>query len=137
MPLAVFKPGNSSTIKSDCVGNAYFPQGDSIEITSVARTKDRMAVKGHYNLVSADSAQLALYITSTNKDNASGPEDPRQTMQISKGRVISLIRSHLFPGLPHLAMYASEKFRDLYFGTQAEASEESKMNRQPTCLCAR
>ncbi len=50
---------------SDFIGQKYFPGGDSIEIKSVERSTDSMVVKGQYNLVSQDSALLALYITAT------------------------------------------------------------------------
>jgi serine/threonine protein kinase len=117
-------------IKSDYIGHTYFPGGDSIEITSVERTEDRMTVKGRYNLVSHDNATLALYITSTNLTNF--PEDPRETMHISKGRGdFELSRSHLVPGLPHVNMYPTNgggPFAELYFGTKGEAEEESKLN---------
>jgi serine/threonine protein kinase len=110
--------------KAFYIGQAYFPKGDSIEITSVKRIKDQMTVKGHYNLVSHDNAELA-YITSTNRNF---PEDTQQRMQISKGLGdFELIDSHLVPGLPHVSMYADGKsFAALYFGTKAEALEESK-----------
>jgi tRNA A-37 threonylcarbamoyl transferase component Bud32/signal peptidase I len=113
------------------IGQTYFPKGDSIEITSVNRSSDRMVVQGHYNLVSHDQAMLALYITSTNN---SGPDDAAQRKRISKGRGdFELIHSHPVPGLPHLAMVAGgTNFASLYFGTQAEAAEESKMNLQPS-----
>jgi serine/threonine protein kinase/tetratricopeptide (TPR) repeat protein len=112
--------------RSFYIGQAYFPKGDSIEITSVERSTNRMAVKGHYNLVSADQASLALYITTST--NIRVPEDSQQRMQISKGRGdFELIHSHLVPGLPHVSMYADgEPIAALYFGTKAEALEESK-----------
>jgi tRNA A-37 threonylcarbamoyl transferase component Bud32 len=112
--------------KTFYIGQAYFPKSDSIEITSVERTPQRMVVKGHYNLVSHDRATLALYITSTNKNV---PEDSQQRRQISKGRGdFELIHSHLVPGLPHVEMDANGKnVANLYFGTQAEALEESKV----------
>jgi hypothetical protein len=49
-------------------------------------------------------------------------------MQISKGRGdFELIHSHLVPGLPHVSLYADGRsFAALYFGTEAEALEESK-----------
>jgi tRNA A-37 threonylcarbamoyl transferase component Bud32 len=117
--------------KSDYIGQTDFPHGDSIEITSVDRSPNWIAVKGHYNLVSRDQATLALYITST---NLSMTEAAAQHMSISKGRGdFALIHSHLVPGLPHLAMYDhGDNFADLYFGTRAEAAEESKMNLHPT-----
>ena len=63
-PLVV----HTGSIKSDYIGQTYFPQGDSIEITSVERSENHMTVKGHYNLVSADEASLWLNITATNND---------------------------------------------------------------------
>ncbi len=112
-------------IKYDYIGQAWFPQGDSIAITSVERTEKQMTVKGHYNLVSHDSATLALYVTSTNQSGFS--EDAQQSMQISKGPGdFELSDFHLVPGLPHVSMYADGKpFAGLYFGTKAEALEES------------
>jgi serine/threonine protein kinase len=112
------------------IGQTDFPYGDSIAITSVDRSPDWIAVKGHYNLASHDQATLALYITSTNRTtNRSVTEDAEQQTQIAKGRGdFALIRSHLVPGLPHVAMYADgANFADVYFGTKAEAAEESRM----------
>ena len=108
------------------IGQASFPKGDSIEITSVDRTPERMVVKGHYNLVSTDQAELALYITTST--NIRVPEDSQQRMRISKGPGdFELIHSHLVSGLPHVSMYADgEPIAALYFGTKAEALEESK-----------
>jgi serine/threonine protein kinase len=117
--------GRSHPVKSDYIGQAWFPQGDSIEITSVERTPERVSVKGHYNLVSHHQASLALYITSTNQPGF--PEGAKQTMSISEGRgSFELVHPHIVPGLPHLSMFADGKpFAALYFGTQAEALEES------------
>jgi serine/threonine protein kinase len=123
--LHVFKPTHSDQIKSDYIGQTSFPKGDSIEIISVERTKAQMTVKGHYNLISHDNAELALDITSTNKNV---PEDARRRMQISNGHgYFELTDSHAIPGWPHISMYADgESFATLYFGTRAEALEESK-----------
>ncbi len=108
------------------VGQTNFPLGDSIEITSVVRTKDRLMAKGHYHLISHDQATLALYLTTTN--NIDVPTDSRQTLQISKGSGdFELIHTHPVPGLPHVSMYADgHSFAALYFGTKAEALEESR-----------
>jgi serine/threonine protein kinase/photosystem II stability/assembly factor-like uncharacterized protein len=108
------------------IGQTYFPEGDSIEITSVERSENRMMVKGHYNLISHDNALLALYITTTNDIRV--PTDSTQQMQISKGRGdFELVHTHLVPGLPHVSMYADgHPFAALYFGTKAEALDESK-----------
>jgi hypothetical protein len=126
--------GQTDESRSDCVGQTDFPQGDSIEITSVDRTLNWIMVKGHYNLVSHDQATLALYITSTNLITT---EDAEHQVQISKGRGdFALIHSHLVPGLPRVAMVENgangKSFADLYFGTKAEAAEESRMDLHPT-----
>ena len=119
-------PPEPGVAKSDYIGQADFPYGDSIEITSVERTPERMTVKGHYSLVSHDQASLALYITTTNRTSV--PVGPNERMQISKGRgEFELIDPHLVPGLPHISMYADgHPFASLYFGTREEAQEESK-----------
>jgi signal peptidase I len=111
------------------IGQSSFPYGDSIEITSVERSKNQMTVKGRYNLVSADSARLALHITSTN--NSFAPEDPKQSVQISKwSGIFELTHSHVVPGLPHVNLYSPDgnPFAEIYFGTKAEALEEGKMD---------
>ena len=110
------------------IGQTSFPKGDSIEITSVERSENQITVKGHYNLVSADNARLAFYITSTNATTA--PEDSRQAMEISKGRGdFELVHPNVVPGLPHVNMYSAtgRPFAELYFGTKSEALEESKL----------
>ena len=106
-------------LKTDYFSQAHFPRGDSIQLASVERSADRMVVKGHYNLVSADSAVLGLYISSTNKDV---PEGERQRMPILRGAGnFELIDSHLVPGLPHVSMYDGDgkPFAEVYFGTRA------------------
>jgi serine/threonine protein kinase/Flp pilus assembly protein TadD/photosystem II stability/assembly factor-like uncharacterized protein len=111
------------------IGQTNFPEGDSIEITSVERSENQITVKGHYNLVSHDNALLALYITTTNA--ASTPTDPKQEMHISKGSGdFELTHPHLVPGLLHVNMYAADgrPFAEIYFGTAAEAAEERKLN---------
>ncbi len=119
------QPVNES-IRSDYIGQTWFPQDDSIEITSVERSENQMTVKGHYNLVSHDNALLALYITTMT--NIAVPVGPNERMQISKGQgEFELTDPHLVPGLPHVSMYANgHPFASLYFGTEAEALEESK-----------
>lgn len=115
----------AGTIKSDYIGQTYFPQRDSIEIASVERTPDRMIVRGHYNLVSHDSATLALFITTTNPIGV--PINPGQEIHIPKGSGhFALIHSHVVPGLPHISMYGSDghPFASVYFGTKAEALTE-------------
>lgn len=109
------------------IGRAWFPQGDSIEITAVQRTENQMTVKGHYRLVSHNNALLALYITTAT--NIAVAVEPDVRIQISQGRGdFELIDPHPVPGLPHVSMYGADGhcFASLYFGNKAEASEESK-----------
>ena len=112
------------------IGQTNFPQGDSIEITSVERTSENMMVKGHYNLVSADEASLWLNITATNNDEVPNQTEPPQSIHISKGSGdFELSRSHLVPGLPHVSMYDNHhSFADIYFGNKDEAAEEGKLD---------
>jgi hypothetical protein len=121
--------GNVATQNAETnfsIGQAWFPQGDSIEISSVERTPEQLVVNGHYNLNSHDQASLALYITSTNHSDF--PEGAKQTKIISKGRgEFELVHPHLVPGLPHVSMYANgHPFASLYFGTREDAQQESK-----------
>ncbi len=112
--------------RSFLIGQAWFPGGDSIKITSVERTTNRMVVKGHYDLVSHDDAHLDLFITATNL--GSTPIDSLQEMAISKGKGdFTLIHPKVVPGLPHVSMYADgHPFASLYFGNQQQADEESQ-----------
>ncbi len=114
-------------MKSDYIGQTYFPHGDTITITSVDRTAHQIIAKGHYKLVSADSASLELHITSNPNDG--DPDDPSQRMQIAKGEGdFVLIHSHPYPGMPHVSMYAGgHDFAVLYFGTETEAQAEGKL----------
>ncbi|MGA2871416.1 MAG: ATP-dependent metallopeptidase FtsH/Yme1/Tma family protein, partial [Verrucomicrobiota bacterium] len=100
------------------IGQRWFPQGDSIEITSVERNENQMTVKGHYNLASADEASLWLNITATNDDGVPNQTELPQSIHISKGRGdFELSRSHLVPGLPHVSMYDNHhSFAGIYFG---------------------
>jgi serine/threonine protein kinase len=116
------------------IGQTYFPKGDSIEITSVERTENRMTVKGHYNLVSADEASLWLNITATNNDEVPNQTETPQNLHISKGAGdFELSRSQIAPGLPHVSMYDNHHaFASIYFGTKDEALAESKLNLSET-----
>jgi serine/threonine protein kinase/type II secretory pathway pseudopilin PulG len=111
------------------IGQTYFPNGDSIEITSVERTGNQMTVKGHYDLVSADEASLWLNLTATNDDEVPNQAELPQSIHISKGRGdFQLSHSHLVPGLPHVSMYNHHHpFASIYFGTKDEAEEETRL----------
>lgn len=110
------------------IGQSNCPYGDSIEITSVERTRDQMTVRGHYNLVSADNATLALNLTGGTTNSVA---DPRQWIPVSKGSGDFML-IHPLPGagLPYVSLYAADghNFADLYFGTAEEAAEERKFN---------
>jgi Tfp pilus assembly protein PilE len=112
------------------IGQAYFPRGDSIEITSVERTENQITVKGHYHLVSADNATLTLNITTRAPSHHS--QDPKQSQQIVNGEGdFELIHSHVEPGMPHVNMYyGGRPFAELYFGTKEEADREANMDLQ-------
>ena len=115
------------SVRSFYIGQTNFPHGDSIEITSVERRKDWMRVTGRYNLVSADTAQIALFITTTN--GGSTRVDPLQRVEIHHGQgSFELVHPHVVPGLPHVSMYDTNgiSFATLYFGNKKEAAEEQK-----------
>jgi hypothetical protein len=121
--------------KSDYIGQAYFPKGDSIEISTVDRSSSRLVVKGHYSLVSQDQATLFLYVLSTNGGGPDRVQNDAQRMHISKGRGDFELAHSPAPGLPELVIWGNgEGLADLYFGTQAEAALESKFNLQPPLL---
>jgi len=111
------------------IGQSSFPFGDFIEITAVERSPDRLVVKGHYKLVSAEKAQLSLYTTTSKR--ISVPTDPSQNIEIAKGSGdFTLIHPHVVPGRNHVTMYSSNgrPFAGVYFGNQEEAAAESKMD---------
>jgi serine/threonine protein kinase len=112
------------------IGQAYFPRGDSIEITSVERNEDQITVHGHYHLVSADNATLTLNITTRAPSHHS--QDPKQSLEIVNGEGdFELIHSHVEPGMPHVNMYYSGRpFAELYFGTKEEAAREANLDLQ-------
>jgi len=110
------------------IGNSSFPGGDSITITSVVRSGSRIDVRGHYNLVSADTALLALYITT--RTNMNVPVGPDETKTIVRGAGdFELIDPYPVPGMPHISLYSTNDhgFGGIYFGTEAEAKESRRM----------
>jgi serine/threonine protein kinase len=125
--LLIFHTRDATTIQSDNIGQIWFPEGDSIQITSVERTENQMIVKGHYNLVSHDDARLELHITTSS--GGPTPTDSRQEIKIVKGSGdFELTHPHVVPGLPHVSMYGSNghTFATVYFGTKEEAAKEAK-----------
>jgi tRNA A-37 threonylcarbamoyl transferase component Bud32/type II secretory pathway pseudopilin PulG len=123
-------PRPSSVVKSDYIGQTYFPNGDSIEIASVDRTSDRMVVKGHFHLVSASPATLALRITATN--GVTGQPGMLATTNVERGEGdFALTETNIVPGLPHVGLISTtgRSFAEVYFGTREEAGEEAKLSR--------
>jgi hypothetical protein len=112
------------------IGQASFPLGDSIEITSVERSADTLVVKGHYQLDSADQALLALYTTTPTAISVA--TDPKQLMKIFKGKGnFKLTDPNLVPGWNHVSMYSvpgGSPFAGVYFGNEEEAAAESKLD---------
>jgi hypothetical protein len=110
------------------IGKTSFPHGDSITIDSVERDGPQMLVKGRYELVSADQASLALYVTSRN--GGSRLDDAREKISISKGRgQFELYHPTAVVGLPNVSMYSSNvtALAELYFGNEREAAQEKDL----------
>ncbi len=130
--ISVYWRGSNSGADSGAsgfyIGQASFPFGDFIEITSVYRDANQMVVKGHYHLLSQDQALLALFVTTTNALTTA--VDPAQELNIAKGwGDFSLTNPHLVPGLPHVAMCASGMpFANVYFGNAAEVAAERNLD---------
>jgi guanyl-specific ribonuclease Sa len=138
--LILFLPLVATTLFADAtnlnadtgfqVGQASFPHGDFIEITSVERSQNQMVVKGHYKLVSADRALLALYTTT--RTAISVATDPTQLKTIWKGDGdFELTDPNLVPGMNHVTMYSipgGKPFAGVYFGNHEEAAEESQLD---------
>jgi len=124
--------GNGDTIADThfYIGQSSFPAGDSIEIASVERFPDRIVVKGHFNLASADRAKLSLFITTSTPIEV--PNSNKQTIEIYRGEgSFTLTDPNLAEGLPHVTMYSDPDeipFAGVYFGTQEEAAKESALN---------
>ncbi len=112
------------------IGQSSFPGNDSIEITSVERSPDKLTVKGHYNLVSADHARLALFITTDTP--IAVPTTHEQLLKISKGSGdFNLTHLDPVPGLPHVTMYSipgGQPFAGIYFGSKDDAARGKNMD---------
>jgi predicted Ser/Thr protein kinase len=110
------------------IGKTSFPYGDSITIDSVERDSGQMLVKGRYELVSADRASLALYVTQ--RTSSSRLDDAREKMSISKGSGrFALYHPVVVAGLPNLSMYSSNltALAQVYFGNEREAAQEKDL----------
>jgi serine/threonine protein kinase len=107
------------------IGGTWFPEGDSIEITSVERNNNAMTVKGHYNLVGHNEAALKL-------DGVSAtPETPPQSMWISKGNGdFVLTDPNVITSRPQIVMYVNglHPFASIAFGNIEQAQDEMRFS---------
>ena len=113
------------------IGRTWCPNKDLIRIDSVQRANGVMAVKGTYNLGSADSATLTLTIGNTKR--GVGVLDPMQTVVISKGSgSFELSHPHVIPGWPNVYMHSFDHspLAAVYFGNEQESAQErdAKLN---------
>ena len=109
------------------VGDTYFSGGDSITVDSVRGTSDSISsgnlyeVKGHYTLLSHDSADLAANITGSDKSNSSYHGLEVQHVAVEKGTGQFTLYMYMFyKGWPHLSFYPTgggSSFAGIYFGT--------------------
>src|SRR6185437_12841766 len=104
------------------LGDTEFLPGDSITIQEVRGTSDVIqpgetyCVTGTYTLASHDEADLAFFVTTTNR--VSTPVDAAQHVRVSKGtgsfRLIQKLDQH---GYLHVSFYSpSNGFGGVYFG---------------------
>jgi hypothetical protein len=111
------------------IGQSAFREGDSIRITQVQRGDDFITVTADYELASADTARISLFITS--KDKGRTKVEASQTKNIAKGKgSVVLHHPQMFEGLPHVSFYGTEDgkaFGGIYFGTSEEAQASKKM----------
>jgi tRNA A-37 threonylcarbamoyl transferase component Bud32 len=110
------------------IGKTSFPYGDSITIDSVERDGPQMLVKGRYELVSADQANLAFYVTSRTGNGRR--DDAREKISISKGSgQFQLYHPVAVLGLPNISMYSSNltALAEVYFGNEREVAEEKDL----------
>ena len=103
-----------------------FRQG---EMTGEGRDRvGKFLVKGRYELVSADQASLALYVT--RRTVSSRSDDAREKMPVSKGNGrFALYHPVAVAGLPNVSMYGSNltALAQVYFGNEREAAQEKEL----------
>lgn len=112
-------------------GKSAFRPGDSIRIREVQRGEGFVTVTAEYELASADTAQVALFITSTKHAGVTQVADTqRKVIARGKGTVV-LHHPDTHEGLPHVSFYPAshggQAFGGIYFGTAAEADQSQKL----------
>ena len=112
-------------------GKAVFRKGDDIRITQVQRGQGFLTVTADYELASAESASIALYVTSLTS-SAAVKTDATQAKVVAKGKgTVVLHHPDLRDGLPHLSFYdlkTRKAFGCIYFGTKEEAEASRKLD---------
>lgn len=117
--------------KDFAIGHSAFLPGDSIRIMQVQRSGGFMMVTADYELASADTARIALFITST-KDAGGTTVADTQHKIIARGKgTVVLHHPDTHEGLPHVSFYPAshggQAFGGIYFGTVAEAEQSQKL----------
>ena len=107
------------------LGESEYVGADRIEILEVwgsepaYQPEGRYLVRGTYRLASVREATLLLATTTTRTDN-SGPTEPAQTMQVTRGSgTFELVHRMPAEGYPHLTFYgpSGSGIGGVYFGT--------------------
>lgn len=112
-------------------GKSAFRPGDNIRILEVQRGEDFITVTADYELASADTARVGLFITSTKAAGSTTVTDAQHKV-IARGKG-TVVLHHAAPheGLPHVSFYPAshggQAFGGIYFGTTAEAEQSQKL----------
>lgn len=118
------------------IGQSAFRTGDVISIKTVERQGDLLTVSGEYELVTQEKALLMMEVTQTQKNPGSLAVDPRQRLEIQRGRgSFKLVQPNPPQGLPHVTFYGpsadskanTRPFGAVYFGTFEEAAASNRL----------
>jgi hypothetical protein len=130
---AGFAAGEVSKVPYE-LGPTYFRDGDQIVIDHVMATSpnltvgDKVTVQGHYALKSEETAQLCLFLT-TSEEVGYEPTIPAQRADVKKGSgSFELAEVVKHTGHLHLSFYpvpAGSRFGTVYFGTTQQMNQIS------------
>jgi len=109
------------------IGQTNNQGADHITITDVHGTQGDFAiggsyvVRGQYTLASADEADLAFFVTATDRADACGSVNPRQTQHVTRGSgTFELANTLGIHGYPHVTFYVGGSgTAGVYFGKGA------------------
>jgi hypothetical protein len=103
------------------VGTQELPAGDSITITEVRGTRDRLEVggiywvRGHYTLNSADAGTLQFNVTATEPGEGCTEGNPHGLQTIARGSgSFELATRMVYVGRPHV-WFDGQSARGVYF----------------------